>query len=195
MKQFTIAGRKHDGRPFLSSSLVPLQNDPFCFLLFVLGNQKGGGKEGPTLLLLLGPSWWSWIIFLMQFCNRVSIAAICVVYIAASCTVCPWWSRASLNNRKDAKVFLCICLHLPAQNPHTHYSFVSWRSLVLITCKPSTILILKPFLSSGTQLLILPTRGSLLNIKTFCALHRGRRPAIPGTLHFGAYILRLWPSN
>lgn len=116
----------------------------FVFFCLFWGTKRGG-NEGPTLLLLLGPSCWSWIIFLMQFCIGVSIAAICVVYIAASCTVCPWWSRASLNNRKDAKVFLCICSHLFAQKPLTHYSFVSWRSLVLITCRPSTILILKPF--------------------------------------------------
>jgi hypothetical protein len=59
VKQFIITGRKHDVGPFLSSSLVPLQNDPFRFLLFVLGNQKGGQRRphpsptfGPKLLIL-----------------------------------------------------------------------------------------------------------------------------------------------
>jgi hypothetical protein len=47
VKQFIITGRKHNVGPFLSSSLVPLQNDPFCFLLFVLGNQKERAEKAP----------------------------------------------------------------------------------------------------------------------------------------------------
>ncbi len=89
VKFFIITGRKHDVGPFLSSSLVPLQNDPFCFLLFVLGNQNGGAEKAPPF-----SCFWAQVadpglsFFLMQFCNGVSIAAICVVYIAATCTVC-----------------------------------------------------------------------------------------------------------
>ncbi len=166
----------------------------FVFFCLFWGTKRSGQRRphpspafGPKLLTL---HYLSHAVLQWGFnsCN------LCSLQCSNLYCVCPWWSRASLHNRKDAKVFLCICSHLPAQKPHTDYSIVSWRSLVLITCRPSTILILKPFFSFGTQPLIWPTRRSLLNIKTFCALHLGRS-AIPGTLHSRAYILRLWPSN